>query len=87
MQFCALYTGCCVQHAWCYGNKGLGRELGAVGIFGNSFTCRVLRLLSSVWIQARRVNSVMKIWAALANSTGASALIICQKKIILDFTT
>lgn len=42
-------------------------------------TCRVRRLLSSVWIQARRVNSVIKIWAALAKSTGASALIICNR--------
>lgn len=39
-------------------------------------TCSVRRLLSSVWIQALRVSSVMKICAALANSTGASALII-----------
>ena len=34
-------------------------------------TCKVLLLLSSVWIQARRDSSFMKIWAALANRTGA----------------
>lgn len=45
-----------------------------------NITCRVRRLLSSVWIQARRVNSVIKIWAALAKSTGASALIICNRR-------
>ena len=39
-------------------------------------TCSVRRLLSSVWIQARMVSSVMNISAALANSTGASADII-----------
>lgn len=44
-----------------------------------NITCKVRRLLSSVWIQARRVNSVIKIWAALAKSTGASALIICNR--------
>lgn len=43
-------------------------------------TWRVRRLLSSVWIQARRVSSVIKIWAALAKSTGASALIICNRR-------
>lgn len=41
-----------------------------------AITCKVLRLLSSVCIQARRVSSVMKISAALLNNTGASALII-----------
>ena len=45
-----------------------------------NITWRVRRLLSSVWIQARRVNSVIKIWAALANNTGASALIICNRR-------
>ncbi len=43
-------------------------------------TCSVRLLLSSVWIHARRVSSVMKIWAALANRTGASALIICTER-------
>lgn len=45
-----------------------------------SQTCNVRLLLSSVWIHALRVSSVMKIWAALANRTGASALIICTKE-------
>lgn len=48
-----------------------------------STTCSVRRLLSSVWIHALRVSSVMKIWAALANRTGASALIICTVEIVL----
>ena len=39
-------------------------------------TCSVRLLLSSACIHARSVSSVMKISAALANSTGASALII-----------
>lgn len=46
-------------------------------------TCSVRLLLSSVWIQARSVSSVMKIWAALANRTGASALIICIEEMEL----
>jgi len=42
----------------------------------HSQTWSVRLLLSSAWIHARNVSSVMKISAALANSTGASALII-----------
>ncbi|KAK5631736.1 hypothetical protein RRF57_007450 [Xylaria bambusicola] len=38
--------------------------------------CRVRRLFSSAWIQARIVNSVIKISQPLANSMGASAEII-----------
>lgn len=41
-----------------------------------SFLCRVRLLLSSVWIQALKVNSVMKSSAAFEKRTGASALII-----------
>lgn len=48
-----------------------------------SLTCSVRLLLSSVWIHALRVSSVMKIWAALANRTGASALIICTEEMEL----
>lgn len=47
-------------------------------------TCSVRLLLSSVWIHALRVSSVMKIWAALANRTGASALIICTYEMELQ---
>jgi hypothetical protein len=38
--------------------------------------CRVRLLLSSAWIQARMVNSVMKMSQPLANKMGASAEII-----------
>lgn len=38
--------------------------------------CRVRRLFSSAWIQARMVSSVMKISQPLANRIGASAEII-----------
>jgi len=44
-------------------------------------TCSVRRLLSSACSHARNVSSVMKISAAFANSTGASALIICTHKL------
>ena len=36
-----------------------------------SFLCKVRRLLSSVWIQARKVNSRIKISQAFAKTTGA----------------
>ena len=47
-------------------------------------TCRVLRLLSSVCIQALRDSSDTNISAALANSTGASALIIWNKHSLFE---
>jgi hypothetical protein len=41
-----------------------------------SLRCSVRRLFSSLWIHERSVNSRMNISHALANSTGASLLII-----------
>ncbi len=53
-------------------------------LYYRCITCRVLRLLSSVWIQALNDNSLINISAALANNTGASALIICIKLHLIE---
>lgn len=64
-------------------NHRSGKRMRRTVYTSHCLTCSVRLLLSSVWIHALRVSSVMKIWAALANRTGASALIICTNKIEL----